>query len=74
MNMAPPFSTGEGAGGTPSGSVSCFTVDQRYAMGLRCILSLSLAAGMIAAATEVRAAQASAVDPKQPALVGLRAD
>jgi len=39
-------------------------------MGLRYILSLSLAAVMIAAATEVRAAQASAVDPKQPALSG----
>jgi hypothetical protein len=39
-------------------------------MGNRVILSLSLAAGMIAAATEVRAAQAAAVDPKQPALSG----
>ena len=39
-------------------------------MGNRFILSLSLAAGMIAASTEVRAAQASAVDPKQPALSG----
>lgn len=39
-------------------------------MGLRYLLSLSLAAGMIAAATEVRAAQASALDPKQPALPG----
>ena len=39
-------------------------------MGIRYILSLSLAAGMIAAATEGRAAQASAVDPKQPALSG----
>jgi hypothetical protein len=37
-------------------------------MGLRYILSFSLAAGMIAAGTEVFAAQASAVDPKQPAL------
>ena len=37
-------------------------------MGIRYILRLSLAAGMIAAGTEVRAAQASAVDPKQPAL------
>jgi hypothetical protein len=37
-------------------------------MGIRYFLSLSLAAGMIAAATQVRAAQASAVDPKQPAL------
>jgi len=37
-------------------------------MGIRYLLSLSLAAGMIAAATEVRAAQASAIDPKQPAL------
>src|SRR5262245_59780874 len=39
-------------------------------MGNRFILSLSLAVGMIAAATEVRAAQASTVDPKQPALSG----
>jgi hypothetical protein len=39
-------------------------------MGIRYLLSLSLAAGMIAAATEVRAAQASAMDPKQPALPG----
>jgi len=39
-------------------------------MGNRFILSLTLAAGTIAAATEVRAAQASAVDPKQPALSG----
>jgi hypothetical protein len=39
-------------------------------MGNRFFLSLTLAAGMIAAATEVRAAQASAVDPKQPALSG----
>jgi hypothetical protein len=39
-------------------------------MGNRFILSLTLAAGMIAATTEVRAAQASAVDPKQPALSG----
>ena len=37
-------------------------------MGKRVILSLSLVAGMIAAATDVRAAQASAIDPKQPAL------
>jgi hypothetical protein len=43
-------------------------------MGIRYILSLSLAAGLIAAGTEVRAAQASAVDPKQPALSGLRED
>jgi len=39
-------------------------------MGIRYILSLSLAAGLIAAGTEVRAEQASAVDPKQPALSG----
>src|SRR5262245_10707000 len=39
-------------------------------MGNRFILSLSLAAGMIAATFEVRAAQASTVDPKQPALSG----
>jgi hypothetical protein len=39
-------------------------------MGKRFILSLSLAAGMIAAAMEVHAAQASAIDPKQPALEG----
>src|SRR4029453_17966099 len=39
-------------------------------MGIRFILRLSLAAGMIAAGTQVRAAQASAVDPKQPALSG----
>ena len=39
-------------------------------MGNRFILSLTLAAGMMAAATEVRAAQASAVGPKQPALSG----
>src|SRR5262245_60086700 len=39
-------------------------------MGNRFILSLTLAAGTIAAATEVRAAQASAVDPKQQALSG----
>ena len=39
-------------------------------MGIRYILSLGLAAGMIAAATEVRATQGSAVDPKQPALSG----
>jgi hypothetical protein len=38
-------------------------------MGIRYILSLSLAAGMMAAGTEVRAAQASAVEPKQPAAV-----
>ena len=37
-------------------------------MGIRYILRLSLAASMIAAGTEVRAAQASAIDPKQPAL------
>jgi hypothetical protein len=39
-------------------------------MGIRFFLSLTLAAGTIAAATEVRAAQASAVDPKQPPLSG----
>jgi hypothetical protein len=39
-------------------------------MGIRYILSFSLAAGMIAGATEVRATQGSAVDPKQPALSG----
>ena len=39
-------------------------------MGNRFILSLTVVAGMIAAATEVRAAQPSAVDPKQPALSG----
>jgi hypothetical protein len=39
-------------------------------MGIRYILRLSLAAGMIAAGTQVRADQASAVDPKQPALSG----
>ena len=39
-------------------------------MGNRFFLSLTLAAGMIAAATELRAAQASAGDPKQPALSG----
>ena len=40
-------------------------------MGIRYILSLSLTAAIIAAAaTEVRAAQTSAVDPKQPALPG----
>lgn len=39
-------------------------------MGIRYILRLSLAAGMIAAGTEVLAAQASAIDPKQPALSG----
>lgn len=39
-------------------------------MGNRFILSLTLAAAMIAAATEVRAAQAPAGDPKQPALSG----
>jgi hypothetical protein len=37
-------------------------------MGKRFILSLSLAAGIVAADTEVRAAQASAVDPNQPTL------
>jgi hypothetical protein len=39
-------------------------------MGIRYILSLSLAAGLMAAGTEVRAAQATAVDPKQPTLAG----
>ena len=39
-------------------------------MGIGHILRLSLAAGLIAAGTEVRAEQASAVDPKQPALSG----
>ena len=37
-------------------------------MGKRFILSLSLAAGIVAAAPEVGAAQASAVDPNQPTL------
>ena len=43
-------------------------------MGIRYILRLSLAAGLIAAATEAGAAQASAVDPKQPALLGCVTD
>jgi len=43
-------------------------------MGIWSILRLSLAAGLIAAATEAGAAQASAVDPKQPALLGCVTD